>query len=113
MRQPNKKGRTPLQRPAPNNQTNQPLTSDLLWMGKPKTHPASSPRLVISDSYFTQLFKSFFCLFCNRLQLRNAEVPVPPYFMGGLTRFGLRQKHLLFSNFSCLFGQILHAYRQS
>jgi hypothetical protein len=41
-----KKGRTPLQRPAPNNQTNQPLTSELQLDGKTK-----NPSSLMSEAY--------------------------------------------------------------
>lgn len=76
------KGRTPLQRPAPNNQTNQPLSSELRWMGKPKTHPASCLRLIDSDSYFTRLFNYFFYKFCNRSSVNPSRPQLSPYFSG-------------------------------
>jgi hypothetical protein len=55
-----KKGRSPLQRPAPNNQTNQPLTSKLQPDGKTKNPSSFMLEAYISDPYFGTMFNLFF-----------------------------------------------------
>src|SRR5580700_4539676 len=76
----NKKGRTPLQRPAPNNQTNQPLTSELQLDGKTKNPSSLISEACYSDSYFGQMFNPFFKIFCNRCRAYPPSVPFCPCF---------------------------------
>jgi hypothetical protein len=60
-----RKGRTPLQCPPPNNQTNQPLASGVWPAGKTKNPSGLWSEAVIYDATFFKLFKTF-CFFFPR-----------------------------------------------